>query len=174
MKNSSWKLIWEVADAPIFEMGHGTIFADEKQKQLFGYSTKGQILFAKNEVVSSYHTEEDLREASIHGLKFYSSDNSWELFLSGIKEIQHKNKILEEKIEEMFTKTEIKKEEMGKLLLEVSDAQIFTFCHFNMTNPNFTSGPEDELRQYLKGIMSSQTDEILGILTTPEKLSTLQ
>lgn len=174
MKTDQWKLIWEVADAPIFEMGHGTMFADEKQKELFGYSTKGQVLFAKNEVVSSYHTAEDLKKASIQGLEFYSDDKKWKQFLSGIKEIQNKNKLIEEKVEKTFAKTDIGKEKMGKLLLEVSDAQIFTFCHFNMTNPNFTSGPEEELRQYLKGIVNKPIDEILGTLTTPEKLSTLQ
>lgn len=152
MRRSNWKLIWEVADAPIFEMGHGTVFSDQKQKSLFGYTTKGQLLFAKNEIVSSYHTDEDLREASAHGLKFYSDDKKWKSFLDGIKKIQDRNKALEKKLEVVFAEQTIAKDELGKLLLEVSDAQVFTFCHFNMTNPNFTFGPEDDLRQYLKGL----------------------
>ncbi|RJR28363.1 hypothetical protein C4564_05670, partial [Candidatus Microgenomates bacterium] len=174
MKTKKWKLIWEVADAPIFEMGHGTIFADQKQKSLFGYTTKGQLLFAKNEILSSYHTEEDLKEASLHGFKFYSDEKKWKFFLNGIKEIQDKNKELEKKLEAVFTTQTVDKNELGRLLLEVSDAQVLTFCHFNMTNPNFTFGPEDKLRQYLIGVAGGQADEVMGVLTTPEKLSTLQ
>jgi phosphohistidine swiveling domain-containing protein len=174
MKTDQWKLIWEAGDAPIFEMGHGTVFCYKKQKQYFGYSTKSQILFAKNEVVSSYHTAKDLKESLIHGLKFYSDDKAWKQFLNGIKKIQHKNKLLEEKIETMLVKNDKDRTRMGKLLLEVSDAQIFTFCHFNMTNPNFTSGPEEKLRRYLKEIVNGTIDEVLGTLTTSKKLSTLQ
>jgi phosphohistidine swiveling domain-containing protein len=169
-----WKLIWEVSDAPIFEMGHGTIFSDKKQKELFGYSTKGQILFGKNENLSSYHTVADLEEASQFGLEFYTKNKNWKKFLSGIKEVQKKIKILENKVDKTFSGKNIDKEVLGKLLLEVSDAQVFAFCHFNLTNPNFTSELEKELRKFLEEIPVESVDQILGLLTTPEKVSSLQ
>ncbi|OGM80604.1 hypothetical protein A2366_04110 [Candidatus Woesebacteria bacterium RIFOXYB1_FULL_33_9] len=171
---SKWKLIWEVADAPIFEMGHGTFFADKKQTELFGYTTEGQILFAKNEVVSSYHTNEDLEKASKVGLDFYSDDKNWQRYLAGVVEISSQIKSLEKKTSTLLSKSSIDKKELGDLLLEVSNAQIYTFCHFNLTNPNFTFGLENELRKYLSKQIDNSVDQVIGDLTTPEKLSTLQ
>lgn len=173
-KSDQYKLIWEVGDAPIFEMGHGTIFSDKKQKELFGYSTKGQILFGKNENLSSYHTDSDFNEASKHGLEFYLNSKKWTSFLNGIKDIQKLIKKLETKVDQVFSAKNIDSKVLGSLLLEVSEAQVFTFCHFNLTNPNFTYSMEQKLKEFLQSKSVKSVDEVLGKLTTPEKLSSLQ
>lgn len=174
IQNPNFKLIWEVSDAPIFEMGHGTIFSDQKQRELFGYSTKGQILFGKNENLSSYHTNKDFEEASKHGFWFYSNNENYKKFLHGVKRLHDKVVLLENKTNKLFLDKDTRRKDLGRLLIEVSETQILCFCHFNLTNPNFTNGLESKLRDYLVRKSIEPVDQILGILTTPEKLSSLQ
>ena len=165
--------MWEVADAPIFEMGMGTIFCIEKQKEVFGYVSKNMLLSAKKDVLEAWHTEDELKQAGIYGNKFYLNPKRFKNHIESISHLidefsKNKNEY-KKQVERSCTKGQI-----VKLIKSFALKQTEVFAYYNSTNTQFFSLMEENLRKTLVENGVKNVDDAVNKLTTTSLVSTLQ
>lgn len=172
-KNERWQKIWEVSDAPIFEMGMGAVFCLETQMRIFGYVSKEMLLFARNEVLEAWYTSEDLLEAGKHGKTFYSDRNNFIKHTKNISKLIRDLPLNSKSFERKLATSNTVKS-LVTIISELSGVQIEVFSYFNTTNPQFISLIEEELTKYLKSVSTENATDLLVKLTTPEQTTILQ
>jgi phosphoenolpyruvate synthase/pyruvate phosphate dikinase len=159
-----WEKMWEAGNAPIFEMTHGTLLAHETQVGLGLLDTQIAVIGSK-EKISAYYTKQSLAQAGEDGYNFFLSKGG-QLFLKEVGRL-----ILE--AQASVAKKENKEvalasfEETSYLLRKV-------FGYFNLTNPQFTSKIETEVKEQIAEIVSIDSEAVFRDLCVSAKVSLLQ
>lgn len=169
--NENWHLTWEVAEAPIFEMSHGTTLAYPWQEKLTGLIDKDLLLFATDHNLAAYYSTAGLKKAALDGLKKFSDSTFAKNFFSSVKTTLEEDKKLLSRLESLdIERLDI--EELVSLFQEHSQYERRIFALFNGTNPQFIKGLEEKVRDYLNGKVDS-VDTIYPKLATSARITTL-
>jgi phosphohistidine swiveling domain-containing protein len=170
--NKQWNLVWEVAEAPIFEMSHGTILAYPWQKKLTNLLDEDLLLYAEDLKLAAYYSTNGLRKAGKNGFKKFSNPKFVKSFFSGAEKIIVETQNLLSRLESTKLNN-LADQNLVKLFRECSAHQTKVFAFFNATNPQFVKNLEEEVQKYLKKKVPVNSDEIYPQLATSPKTTTL-
>lgn len=165
--------IYEVADAPILEMGQGNMFCIPVQLRHFGYFSEDMVLYAQNELLEAWHSDDDLLHAAEYGKSFFLDTAKYSDYLDQVVSLLNSFPLSEE---DFVSKIEAAKsaKAIKRVIKEISAKQTEVFCYFNTTNPQFTSGLEQTLLDKLKSSGVTGPEDAVAVLSAPSKKSTLE